>query len=52
MGVRLGDDREYAEVALRLGIIIESIEPLMARLPLPDETQVPADLPAAAQRRR
>jgi hypothetical protein len=52
MGVRLLDDSEYAEVAVRLGIIIESIEPLMTMLPAPDDVHVPADLPRPAERRR
>ena len=52
MGVRLLDESEYAEVAVRLGVIIESIEPLMATLPAPDDAHVPADLPKPMERRR
>jgi hypothetical protein len=51
LGVRLLDESEYAEVALRLSIILESLEPLMAAWPPADEFQLPADLPRPRSRR-
>jgi hypothetical protein len=52
MGVTLLDESEYAEVAVRLEIIIESVEPLMATLPAPEDAHIPADLPKPTARRR
>jgi hypothetical protein len=52
LGVILLDDTEYAEVALRLAIILEGVAPLMATWPLPDDIQIPADLPRPRKRRR
>lgn len=50
MGIRLGDDAEYDEVALRLSIVLESVRPLMTAMPAPAEALVPADLPRPRDR--
>ena len=48
MGVTLQGESEYAEVALRLSALIETIRHLMAEIPDESEALIPHDLPAPA----
>ncbi len=48
MGVTLQSETEYAEVALRLAALTETIRHLMAEIPDESEALLPHDLPVPA----